>query len=459
MKLPFLDREGEGARIRRMLDGETGSFGVLYGRRRCGKSRLLRETIPADRSVYFVGDHRAAVLQRAGLATEIGRRIEAFDRVNYPDWDALLGRWWKDAAPGSVLVLDELPSLVEGSSDLPSILQKLVDGNEKGSPHLVVAGSSQRMMQGLVLDRSAPLFGRATEILKIRPLAAGWITTALEIKGATDAIEAFAMLGGVPRYWELAADYPDLPAAVLSLILDPLGVLHDEAGRLLLDDLRDTTQSASILHLIGSGCHRVSEIAGRLGKPATSLARPLQRLVEMGLVIREIPFGAPQRGTRRSVYHIDDPFLRFFFHCVEPNRSLLEVRDPASVWREMIPGVRHHVASIWEDLARESVPRLQLHGGEWGPAARWWGPGLNRKPLEIDVVAEELGGNRLLVGEVKWTAGHNAERILRELLIKIEALPFAQGREVLPVLWLPTKPSVPILCPVVTAEDVLSRMR
>ncbi len=459
MKLPFLDREQESIRLSRLIQGETGCFGVLYGRRRCGKSRLLHETIPSDRSVNFVGDDREPVLQRAALATEIGRTIEGFDQVTYPDWDALLGRWWKDAPPSSVLVLDELPALVNRSSDLPSILQKLIDRNEKGTPHLIVAGSSQRMMQGLVMDRSAPLFGRATEILKIRPLPAGWITTALEIKKANDAVEAFAMWGGVPRYWELAADYPDLSSALISLVLDPLGVLRDEPGRLLMDDLRDTTQAASILSLIGSGCHRVSEIGGRLGKPATSLARPLQRLIEMGLVVREIPFGAPQRGSKRSLYRIDDPFLRFFFRFVEPNRSQLEVRQPESVWREMALGIRHHVASIWEDLARNSVPRLNLYGGEWGPAARWWGPGLDRNPLEVDVVAEEIGGERLLVGEVKWRAQHKADRILHELIQKIERLPFVRGREVLPVLWLPGTPDNPGACPIVSPEQVLEACR
>lgn len=459
MKLPFLDREREAVRLDRLIEGETGRFGVLYGRRRCGKSRLLRETIPTDRSVYFVGDDRESALQRAGLATEIGRTIEGFDRVTYPDWNALLGRWWNDAPPRSVLVLDELPSLVARSFELPSVLQKLIDRNETGTPHLIVAGSSQRMMQGLVMDRSAPLFGRAAEILEIRPLPAGWIETALEIGRAGDAVDAFAVWGGVPRYWELAADHPDLPSAVCSLVLDPLGVLHDEPRRLLLDDLRDTTQAASILSLIGSGCHRLSEIAGRLGKPATSLARPLQRLVEMSLVVRELPFGAPRRGSKRSLYHIADPFLRYWFRFVEPNRSRLGVRQPESVWREIGSEMRHHVASVWEDLARESVPRLGLHGGEWGPAARWWGPGLDRKPLEVDVVAEEVGGNRLLIGEVKWTAPHKADGIRRELVQKIDRLPFARGREVLPVLWLHDAPNDPCPCHIVKPRQVLEACR
>jgi hypothetical protein len=93
-------------------------------------------------------------------------------------------------------------------------------------------------------------------------------------------VEAFAVWGGVPQYWELAADYPDLASAVGSLVLSPLGPLHDEPATLLLDDPREVTQAASLLTLIGRGCHRLSEIARRLGKPATSLVSMRYRIEE-----------------------------------------------------------------------------------------------------------------------------------------------------------------------------------
>jgi len=101
--------------------------------------------------------------------------------VTYPEWDALLARWWSDAPSGSVLILDELPSMVAMAPELPSVIRKCVDRDPERGLHLLVAGSSLRMMQGLVLDGSAPLFGRATEILKIEPLPAGWIGQALSI--------------------------------------------------------------------------------------------------------------------------------------------------------------------------------------------------------------------------------------------------------------------------------------
>jgi len=435
-RLPFLDRDEEAARLRRLVASREGSLGVLYGRRRCGKSRLLREILPAEQSVYYVGDEREGALQSAGLATEIARLLPGFDQVTYPDWNALLARFWNEASPGTVLALDEFPALVAAAGELPSLLQKYLDRFPERQVHLILAGSSQRMMQGMVLDRTAPLFGRAAEILKISPLEAGWILRALRLRDSVRAVEAYSVWGGTPRYWELAADHPDLGTAVRSLVLSPLGVLYEEPSRLLLDDLRDPAQAASILSLIGQGCHRASEIAGRLGKPATSLSRPLQRLLEMDLMARDTPFGMEARGGKRTLYRISDPFLCFWFRFVEPNRSRLEARQLAAVERDIAGRFAHHAGEVWEELARASVPRLDCFGKRWGPASRWWGPGLDRQPLEVDLVAESETGDSVLIGEVKWSATSNVPRALEELKRRAERLPFVEGREVHLALWL-----------------------
>ncbi|HEX4953577.1 MAG TPA: ATP-binding protein [Thermoanaerobaculia bacterium] len=460
MRLPFLDRQEEAERLLGLLRRAEGSLGVLYGRRRCGKSRLLREVLPVDRTVYYVGDDRESRLQRASLAAEIARLLPGFDHVEYPQWDALLDRWWREAPAGAVLALDELPALVATAPELPSLLQKHLDRSGERGVHLLLAGSSQRMMQGLVLDRTAPLYGRAAEILPIAPLAAGWIEPALGPGPPERAIEAYSVWGGVPRYWELAGDHPDLASAIRSVVLSPLGALHEEPSRLLLDDLRGTTQAASILSLIGQGCHRISEIAARLGKPVTTLSRPLQRLLEMGLVRREQPHGeSPRGGGKRSLYKIADPFLRFWFRHVEPNRSRLGAGQVEAVEAEIAGRLGHHVGEIWEELARASVPRLGLGGRAWGPAGRWWGPGLDRRPLEVDVVAESLDGHALLIAEVKWTATQSTERLLLDLAAKAERLPLAQGREVLLRLWLRTSaPEAPAET-VVTPRQVLDVLR
>lgn len=458
-KLPFLDRDEETRRLTRLLASREGRLGVLYGRRRCGKSRLLREVLSPERSVYYVGDEREGVLQRASLAGEIARLLPGFDQVAYPGWDALLDRWWQAAPAGAVLALDELPALVSAAPELPSLLQKHLDRSADRGIHLLLAGSSQRMMQGLVLDRAAPLLGRASEILRIRALRAGWIQEALGIRDPAAGVEAYAVWGGTPRYWELARDHDDLASAVRELVLSPLGVLHEEPSRLLLDDLRDTVQAASILSLIGRGCHRASEIAGRLGKAATSLSRPLQRLIEMDLIHRETPFGASERSGKRTLYRISDPFLRYWFRFVDPERSRLEARLIPAVERAIGERFAHYVGEVWEELARASVPHLVLFGRRWRPASRWWGPGLDRRPLEVDLVAESDDGKALLVGEVGWAPAGDSRRDVAEIEEKAARLPFVEGREVVPALWRRTATRGALRERVVVPSQVLGVLR
>lgn len=82
------------------------------------------------------------------------------------------------------------------------------------------------------------------------------------------------------------------------------------------------------------------------------------------------------------------------------------------------------------------VPRVPYAGHSWGPARRWWGPGLDRRPLEVDVVAESADGKALLVGEAKWSEGTDVRAVLAALEEKCKRLPFAQGRQVIASLWV-----------------------
>jgi AAA+ ATPase superfamily predicted ATPase len=315
-------------------------------------------------------------------------------------------------------------------------------------------------MQGLVLDRAAPLFGRAREILKVAPLGAGWIGRGLGLPDEVRAVEAFALWGGVPRYWELASDHGSSLDAYQALVLSPLGVLHDEPRRLLLDDVRETSQPLSVLALVGAGCHRLSEIAGRLGKPATSLARPLATLVELGLVRRDLPFGASLQDSKRTAYRLGDPFLRAWFRFVEPNRSRLEAGQAAAVARELASVLPLHVSGVWEDLVRDSVPRSTYRGTPFGRAASWWGPGIDREPLEFDVVAESTDRAELLLGEVKWQEHVDWPREIGALRRKATLLPLAADRKIRLAFWTKRAPrSLPADVACFTPRHVIRALR
>jgi AAA+ ATPase superfamily predicted ATPase len=461
MALPFLDRQEELARLRRAFAVTTGTFACVYGRRRTGKSRLLLEALGAQAAGgYYCSDLREAAIQRRALAAVIAVLLPGFDRVQYPDWEALLARWRADAPPGTVLALDEFPFLVATSPELPGLLQKNLDGGGAKPVHLVVCGSSQRMMHGLVLAADAPLYGRAREILRLRPLGAAWLGEALGLTSARQILDAYALWGGIPRYWELAQPFADTWEAMRALVLDPLGVLYQEPERLLADDLRDSVQANSLLSLVGQGCQRVSELAARLGKPATALSRPLRVLVDLGLIARETPWGVAERDSKRSLYRIADPFLGFWYRFVEPNRSVLEARRLEPVCEAVRLGWGQHVGGIWECLCREAVTGNDVAGLAWGKPSRWWGPGLDRKALEFDVVATSLDSTALLVGEVKLAIRGQEQAIATKLLAKIRQFPGAAGRRLLPVIFHADDLVAPVNgVALIGAEAVLARLR
>jgi uncharacterized protein len=161
---------------------------------------------------------------------------------------------------------------------------------------------------------------------------------------------------------------------------------------------------------------------------ATSLARPLSRLQELDLVLRETPFGDPERGTKRALYKLSDPFLALWFSLVAPKRSALVQLPRAGRLRLFDAAFPRLVAAVWESLCRQAVPRLAASlGVEYGPAARHWSAGGN----EWDVVAESAEGRTLLLGEAKWTekapTASDIERVAHSLMAK--GVPPLSGRE------------------------------
>lgn len=466
--MEFIDRQEETRRLERRWGMGGPACVVVWGRRRVGKSRLLAEWAFRHGGAYLVADESAAAIQRRYLAAGIGAVLPGFGDVDYPDWPALFERLSRDARAArwrGPVVLDEFPCLVLQTPALPSILQAWVDREKRqGGIVLALAGSSQRMMQASILDASAPLYGRADEVMRLEPIEFGFVPEVIGSCTAGAALDFHACWGGMPRYWELASPYRgDFRRAVDELVLSPLGPLHDEVDRLLREETPAAGSLRPILDAIGCGAHKSSEIAGRLQIPATAITRPLAQLQQLGYVRREVPFGEDEKRSKRSLYRLADPFLRLWFKTVAPHRGSLRTATPAARMRFLDAVWPQLRSEAWEELCRRALPRLATSGKTLLPAARSWAAG----GPEWDAVSVSTDGTLAVLAECK-SAGRaiDAAQVKRIVAGSVgKAPPHAVGRALRTERWIfvpelsGPRPRAPEGVRIVIGRDVLGALR
>ena len=435
----FVNRETEISRLKLVLDQEKTQLVILYGRRRCGKSTLLKRLMDKD-TVYFSADMRETPLQIKALSERIEKEVSGFSVPVYPGWDSLFRSLNRSLKERITVFIDEFPYLVKNSPDLPSVLQNIHDDDAHSNFNLVLCGSSQMMMHDLVLNKKAPLFGRAGEVMKVNPMLAFHLMKYLKVP-AVAAVTEFSIWGGVPRYWEIRKTSGSIDNALSYHVVNQYGLLADEPERLFSDEIRTSVQAYTLLSLIGSGCHRLSELAARMGKPSTHLSGVLAFLTELKYIRREIPFGESLRSTKKTLYKIDDPFLNFWFTFVVPEKSRIDLGLTSQTLNRIKKNLSSYTAITWEELCRQSVPFI-MHDSEFKPASRWWGKGADGTPMEIDVVAESVDKKTLLVGESKWTEKVDITGEINVLVNKTGNLPFTKGKKIVTALFLKYKPTV-----------------
>ena len=279
--------------------------------------------------------------------------------------------------------------------------------------------------------------------MRLAPIRLLYIQEALSLN-AMNAIEEYAVWGGVPRYWELRENRSSLDDALWRNILSVNGTLYEEPIKLFQDDVKDIVKTSTIMSYIGTGANRLSEIAARCNEPATNLSRPLKKLVDLGFLEKDIPFGIDEKNAKKSLYKIADPFMAFYYQFVVPNRSFIELGRRLPIEQTLNAHFSEYVSMQWEKLCRDAVTGNLVGGMVYGKAKRWWGSVLNedKKPeqVEFDVMAESLDKKYLLVGECKWTTQEKGKQLTTELLRKAILLPFAQNYTIVPVLFLKNAP-------------------
>lgn len=393
-----------------------GSLGLVYGRRRQGKSWLVERLAERASGWYWEAIEGSKHQQLEAFATALATRAKLPAVPAFVGWAEALEATWRAAPP--VLVLDEFQHLVSNAPELPSILQSLV--SRRRGPRTILCGSALGPMRAL-LATDAPLRGRASLELVVRPFdyraaASHWRLG----RRWQDAARLHALVGGTPAYFDFAGRRSPTKTRgfddwVCDVLLDPAGALFRE-GRILTDEptLTDRGLYHGILAAIARGCSRRGQIAASLGRADNTLAHPLDTLVELALVERvDDPL-----HVRRSFFRLAEPLLRTHRVLIAPNEGTIERRGARATWRAIGATVP---ASIYgphfEHLAREWTHRY-ASAATLGGTPQSVGPTVvadaaARKELEIDVVATS-GKRALAIGEAKW-AGPLGMPVLAEL--------------------------------------------
>jgi uncharacterized protein len=395
MTLDFVNREAE----LQELDAAAAKGGLLavYGRRRVGKTRLLIEWLRRRPGWYSQAIEGPAEMQMQQVFEDLRGRLDT--AVVPKSWAELLELLRLQRRPWT-LCLDEFPYLVASDRTLPSRVQRWLDHDLPAHCTLILSGSSTRMMHSLFLHRAAPLLGRARKLLHVEPMSYGAFCAACHLKpGDMESFCKFSLVGGVPKYWEFVEPRQTAVALAEALYFDFAPYMEQEPQRLLHDEGVGGLSALAVLEAVGRGAERPSEIAARLGTAQTNLSRVFQQLLDVSVLTRELPFGESLRSTKRILYRIQDPSLRFWFRVYSPQQSL---------WRTLLVAqrsrlVHEHAATVFEDFCRLRYPG----------ARRYW-----EGDAELDLVAPDPAAPKgLIVAEVKWrrlTAAERA-RLLQQL--------------------------------------------
>ena len=404
----FLGREKE------ILDLEKeyardGGFVVIYGRRRIGKTTLIKQFIKSKTAFYFLATKEVESQSMKRFAGVIARTTgnSVMQKAAFSDWLDLF-QAVADYKPNEkkVLVIDEFPYLVKVNDSFPSILQNAWDEILKDSNvMLILCGSLISMMKKHALSYESPLYGRRTAQMRIAPLP---FTTVYENQKLSfeEAAEQYSITGGVPKYMEFFSDGQPLYEQIKENVLSKNGFLYEEPNFLLTDEVQVPTNYFSIIKVIADGNHKLGTIAGILGLETSALTPYLKTLSELGFIEKQVPVTEKNaEKTRKGLYFISDNFLRFWFRYVYPYKGELEIDNMQISLDELDKDFKEKfVAFAYKDICKEIFARLCSDKAiEFTPSkiGSYW---LNDKSgnTQIDVMAVDTVNKRLFAGECKY---------------------------------------------------------
>lgn len=416
----FVGREKEMAVLETLYRKESFEFAVVYGRRRVGKTTLLKEFIKGKKAVFYPGidsneKQNLELFSNSIMSVDTGMDVNA----EFRDFNDALEYVYRMAKKERlVLVIDEYPYLANCYSGISSLLASFIDHKFPDSKlMLILCGSSLSFMENQVLGYQSPLYGRRTAQMKIVPFSFAECGRYYSKFGKQDLALIYGITGGIPLYMSKMDEEKSMEDNIKDNFFDTSAYLYEEPGNLIKQECREPMQYNAIIKAIASGSTKISEITGTSGISETgALSNYLSKLISIGIVRKEFPFKT--ETSRKTIYRLADSMFQFWYRFVPEHVALIELGAKDKVYQKVETQINAYLGFVFEDICKQYLWQENLNNRlpiEFTAMGRWWGndPVL-KKQTEIDIIADNEEGEALF-GECKWRNELTGEAELQEL--------------------------------------------
>jgi uncharacterized protein len=338
--------------------GSENRLAIMLGRRRQGKSMLVRHLAEVSGGFYFEAAQQSSG-QNLAEFSRLWSEYSGSTGISFDSWASVvahLGSLPSTDAP-RVVVFDEVGYLISSAPELPSLLQRLFTERSAGGLRIVLCGSAFAQMRKL-LDPSAPLRGRQHRTIQVNPFDYRTAARFWGVYGNPDAaFRLHALIGGTPAYRRFTIDGPllrgDVHGFMVNHVMSPSSVLYAEGRSIVSEDdsLEDKSLYWAVLNAVADGATRRGEIARALGRPDSALHVPIEALVAASLLEKR-----PDPLNRRATTMVaTEPMLRTERVLLAPERARIERGRSQAVWEDAQPRLARQIYA----------PHLEWMAAEW----------------------------------------------------------------------------------------------
>jgi AAA+ ATPase superfamily predicted ATPase len=421
----FIDREKELAFLESKWEEGKAQLIVLWGKRRVGKTELVKRFIQGKPHVYHLGQSTGdkEQLDRFSRALGVFFREPLLGTRGFAAWEESF-KYVQQKETRFVLVIDEFPYLIQSNPAIPGLFQTAWDEYwAKSKVYVILLGSSVSMMETEVLGHRAPLFGRRTGQWKVQPMPFTAVGGFRSAKSFEDRLMHYGVAGGTPAYWLRFGEKKTFDDNLRDHVLRKGEMLYDEVEFLLREEVREPRFYFSLLQAIALGKRKLSEIVNATGITQSMANKYLGVLADLDIVERELPVTEEKPlKSKKGLYRIKDEFVQFWFRFVFPRRADLEMGEIDRVLASIREGLPQYLSGVYEKVAGEILLANALPF-PFERLGRWW-----TKDAEIDLVGFNKDQNKIFFAEVKWTEKPVGTNILDALKEKARQVSWGDSR-------------------------------